>query len=70
MIMPYNSSPNKDEQKISELLSYYAATKAASTFDAESAMKSYLKSNPTPAPAPSDLPDPLELVRKYSRRKF
>jgi hypothetical protein len=70
MIMPYNSSSNKDEQKISELLSYYAATMAGSKFDDVAAMKSYLKNNPTPAPAPSDLPDPLELVRKHSKRKF
>ncbi len=70
MIMPYNPSHNKDEQKISELLSYYAASRDASTFDAASAMETYLKNNPTPPYAPSDLPDPLEIVRKHSRRNF
>jgi len=70
MIMPYNPSHRKEEQKISQLLSYYAASGAASTFNAESAMRTYLKNNPVPRPAPADLPDPLEVIQKHSRRKF
>ncbi|MDD4374817.1 MAG: hypothetical protein PHG67_12940 [Bacteroidales bacterium] len=58
------------ERYVARLLQEYLETEGLLYPRSVHTMQSYREKHPIPKPAPSDLPDALDLVRKNSRRKF
>ncbi|MDD4087705.1 MAG: hypothetical protein PHP48_10730 [Bacteroidales bacterium] len=58
------------ERYVAKLLHEYLETEGLLYPRSVHTMQSYREKHPIPKPAPSDLPDPMELVRKHSKRKF